>query len=552
MVETQDQSRVAAPTPTEQSPLLSNHSNNDENDISSSHEEEALTGLSTLQEPSNREIALTMICIWLGTFMAALDSTIIATLVPPISTSFSSFTALSWLASAYLIANAACQPLSGRLTDIFSRRSGLLFSNIFFGIGTLICGLSTSAGMIIAGRVIAGMGGGGLTAISTFVASDLIPLRRRGLWQGIGNIFWGLGSGIGGIFGGWVNDVWGWRWAFLIQVPFIIISTFLVFFRVKVPVVRIETPSIKRVDFLGAITLVLALVLLLFGLNAGGNTVPWTHPLVLTTLPLSTLLFGVFVYVEEKIASEPIIPVRLLLDRTVASTCLVNWLNTMATFGLIFYGSLYFQAAMGLSPAESGARLIPQSLGTAIGSLGAGLIMRSTGKYYWLNAAIEASFVLACGSMCTLALTTPAWLPFINFALSGICYGGMLTVNLSALIAAVDHSHQAVITSASYTFRSTGATLGITAASAIFQNLLKTQLWARLGDREGAAEVIRRVRGNIEEGKLLPENWRIPIVESYMVSLRGVFFFCLGLSILSFMIGLAMKERKLHGNLARK
>lgn len=76
--------------------------------------------------------------------MAALDSTIIATLILPISTSFSSFSALSWLATAYLIANAACQPLSGQLTDIFSRRMGLLFSNIFFGIGTLICGLATS------------------------------------------------------------------------------------------------------------------------------------------------------------------------------------------------------------------------------------------------------------------------------------------------------------------------------------------------------------------------------------------------------------------------
>jgi MFS family permease len=484
--------------------------------------------------------------------MAALDSTIIATLVTPISTAFSSFSALSWLASAYLIANAACQPLSGRLTDIFSRRSGLLFSNVFFGIGTLICGLSTSAGMIIAGRVIAGMGGGGLGAISTFVASDLIPLRRRGLWQGIGNICWGLGSGIGGLFGGWVNDVWGWRWAFLIQVPFIFISALLVFFKVNVPVKKTETPSIKRVDFQGALTLVSALVLLLFGLNAGGNTVPWTHPLVLTTLPLSALLFGAFVYVEEKFASEPIIPVRLLLDRTVASACLTNWFNTMATFSLIFYGPLYFQVVMDLSPAESGARLIPQSLGTAVGSLGSGLIMRSTGKYYWLNVAIEALFMLACGTICTLSLTTPALLPFIYLALSGICYGGMLTVNLSALIAAVDHAHQAVVTSASYTFRSTGATIGITVASAIFQNVLKLQLWARLGDREGAAKVIARIRGNVEEVKLLPDDWRGPILESYMTALRSVFFFCLGLSMLGFAIGLVMREHKLHGNLSRK
>ena len=128
----------------------------------------------------------------------------------------------------------------------------------------------------------------------------------------------------------------------------------------------------------------------------------------------------------------------------------------------------------------------------------------------------------------------------------------MLTVNLSALIAAVDHAHQAVVTSASYTFRSTGATIGITVASAIFQNVLKLQLWARLGDREGAAEIIARIRENIDEVKLLPDDWRAPVVESYMIALRGVFFFCLGLSVLGFATGLIMKERKLHANLAGK
>lgn len=470
----------------------------------------------------------------------------------PISSSFSSFAALSWLASAYLIANSACQPLAGRLTDIFSRRAGLLFSNIFFGVGTLICGLSTSAGMMIAGRVIAGMGGGGLGAISTFVASDLIPLRRRGVWQGFGNICWGLGSGIGGLFGGWVNDTWGWRWAFLIQVPLIFASALLVFFRVKLPVKGTEVPSIKRVDFLGAFTLVTALILLLFGLNAGGNTVPWSHPLVPTTLSLSAVFLGIFIYVEAKVAAEPIIPVRLFLERTVVAACLVNWVDTMAALSLIFYGPLYFQVVMGLSPAQSGLRIIPQSLGTAVGSLGSGLIMRATGKYYWLHAAVGILYISGCTAMSTLSLATPTWLPFVFFGITGSCYGAMLTVTLMALIASVDHEHQAVVTSASYTFRSTGATIGITVASAIFQNVLKLQLWARLGDRPGAAEIIARIRSNSEALRSLPDDWMQPALDSYMMALRSVFLFVAGLSVLGFLIGLLMREFKLHTNLARK
>jgi MFS family permease len=106
---------------------------------------------------------------------------------------------ISWLASAYLIANAALQPLSGRLTDIFGRRSGLVASNILFLAGNLICGIAQKQWIMILGRVVAGMGGGGLMAISTFVGSDLVPLRKRGLIQGFGNVCYGLGAGIGGV-----------------------------------------------------------------------------------------------------------------------------------------------------------------------------------------------------------------------------------------------------------------------------------------------------------------------------------------------------------------
>ena len=134
-------------------------------------------------------------------------------------TDLEKYNRISWLASAYFIANAALQPLSGKLTDIFGRRAGLIFSNLLFAAGNLICGLATKSWVVIVGRVISGCGGGGLTTIYTFVASDLIPLRKRALWQGYSNICYGVGAGLGGIFGGWVNDVWGWRWAFLAQVP---------------------------------------------------------------------------------------------------------------------------------------------------------------------------------------------------------------------------------------------------------------------------------------------------------------------------------------------
>lgn len=272
-------------------------------------------GIPLGEELSTGKLLLVMGSIWFGTFLAALDSTIIATLSAPISASFNSLSLLSWLASAYFIANAALQPLSGRLTDILSRRTGLIFSNIFFAAGNLICGLATEEWVMIFGRVVAGMGGGGLTAISTFVGSDLIPLRRRGVWQGFGNICFGVGAGLGGVFGGWINDTWGWRTAFLVQVPLSVVSGIVVAFTIIIPVKQSSKTALRRIDFLGATTLITTLVLLLVGLNSGGNVVPWNHPLIYTTLPLSLLSLTLFIYVESNHASEPVIPVKLLLNR---------------------------------------------------------------------------------------------------------------------------------------------------------------------------------------------------------------------------------------------
>ncbi|CAF9909721.1 MAG: hypothetical protein ALECFALPRED_005981 [Alectoria fallacina] len=503
------------------------------------------------EEAGTGKILLVMSSIWLGTFLAALDSTIIATLSAPISDSFNSLSLLSWLASAYFIANAALQPLSGRLTDILSRRTGLIFSNVFFAAGNLICGLATSEWVMIFGRVIAGMGGGGLNAISTFVGSDLVPLRRRGVWQGFGNICFGVGSALGGVFGGWINDTWGWRKAFLIQVPFTVVSGFIVFFTVKIPVKHSSKSAFKRIDFLGAAALITTLVLLLVGLNSGGNVVPWNHPLIYTTLPLSFLSLFLFIYIESKHASEPIIPVKLLLNRTVLAACLTNWFLTMCAFSLVFYAPIYFQV-QGLSTTQAGARLIPMSIGTGIGSVSTGLIMRWTGKYYILNICILLVFTAAYALMSIITLATPAWQPVLAFFMAGLGYSGMLTITLLALISAVDHKDQAVITSASYAFRSTGSAIGITIASAVFQNILKIRLWAEFGDRKDAAGIIGKLRDSLDVIKTLPVEWRGEVREIYTEALRGVFLTTLGICIIGGLISLAMREHVLHKTLERK
>ena len=545
--------------PTETSPLLDNgkssppgeRAGDEEGQRGENEEPSADDEVPFADEPTTAQLVLIMSGTWLGSFLAALDSTVIATLTAPISASFHSLSLLSWLASAYFIANAALQPLSGRLTDIMSRQTGLVFSNIFFAAGNLICGLATRQWVMIFGRVVAGIGGGGLTAISTFLGSDLIPLRRRGVWQGFGNISYGLGATMGGVLGGWINDTYGWRAAFLIQIPFTFLSGILVFLNVRVPVKHSTKPPWRRIDFGGAALLILTLVLLLLGVNSGGNIVPWTHPLVLASLPLSAVMLVAFVYVEDRVAAEPIIPVRLLLNRTVASACLTNWFVTMSVFAVLFYGPIFFQVT-GLSATKAGLLLVPQSVGTAIGSVVTGVIMRWLGRYYVLSIVVLAIFVASQALLSSFTLATPIWEIIIVFFMIGIGYSGMLTCTLLALISAVEHKHQAVITSASYAFRSTGSAIGITVASAVFQNVLNKGLVEVLGGEKNGSQLISDLKDSLDVLKELPSDVKGPVRDVYVEALRAVFLTTLGLSVLGGIMNLGLKEHTLYKSLARK
>ncbi|KAF5025979.1 hypothetical protein F66182_1947 [Fusarium sp. NRRL 66182] len=473
------------------------------------------------EEVSTAKLTLIFGTAWIGVFLGAIDSTIIATLSGPIASEFHSLSLLSWLATAYLISNAACQPISGRLTDIFGRGPGLVFSNIFFAAGNLICGLAQDANVMILGRIVAGIGGGGLMSISTFLGSDLVPLRKRGIVQGLGNICYGSGAMLGGVFGGLINDhtSQGWRLAFLIQVPPVLVSAVAVHFLVRTPPKQSDKSFLARIDFMGAFLTSSFLVFLLLGLNSGGNIVPWTHPLPLTTIPLAVITFGLFLYWESK-ARQPIIPVRLLLDRTVLNACLCNLACTMAVMGALFYVPLYLQV-LGSSATQSGVQILPSPIGISAGSLISGFIMKKTGKYVKLG--IAGLLFLIAGVVVLTAQNehSPKWLIAVSFFLIGSGYGATLTTTLLACIAAVDHSQQAVITSATYLARSLGSTVGVTIGSTVYQNILKARLWQRFGDEPGAADEIRRIRDDLDEIKHLPEGCTFPDMQAFLSSSSG-------------------------------
>ncbi|KAL8798678.1 MAG: hypothetical protein Q9182_006464 [Xanthomendoza sp. 2 TL-2023] len=542
----------------ENTPLLPKPSYNDSSQRSSS--DGSLSKAKTPQArgttPEKSDLIWIMISLWIGTFTAGLDITVMATLAAPIATSFNSLSLLAWLATGYLIGQAATQPLSGKLTDIFSRQWGLIVSNCMFALGNLICGFAKDEWTMILGRIIAGIGGGCLNAISTILVSDLIPLRQRALWQGISNLFWGLGNGLGGVFGGYMHDTWDWRVAFIAQVPLTVVSLIIISFQFKT--IGANTPrtlvanqsSISRLDFLGSALLVSTLVLFLIGITTGGNIVPWSNPLACVPLPLSALFFCAFIYVEKNVAREPVLPLHFLRDRTILFACLTNWLFHMTFNTLMFYIPIYYRIR-GASSTQSGNALVPIGITLPLGSLTAGYITSRTGRYKYSLWATLVLLLAGAVATCTNTLSTPIWLPTAYLVLVGSATGGMLVVTLVAFTSAVEIFEQSLVTSLSYVFRSVGSVLGVAVGSAVFQGILESSLWSRIGSMDDAAEMIRRIKDSLEEVDNLPAQLQTVVRGSYMVALRATFSTTVGFAAMAAVSGLLVRELKLSSTLTR-
>jgi MFS family permease len=178
--------------------------------------------------------------------------------------------------------------------------------------------------------------------------------------------------------------------------------------------------------------------------------------------------------------------------------------------------------------------------------------MNKTGKYKALGIALILIFILGPSWLSLVTLQMPDWPTLIFIFLAGAGYGGLVTVALLATISAVDHEHQAVITSATYAFRSTGSTIGVTIASAVYQNILKIQLWQKFGALPGATDKIQRIRDSLDELRHLPPDWKDGVLESYMDSLRAVFLTAMGIALLGLVTGSFMRQHILHTTLARR
>ncbi|MER5885934.1 MFS transporter [Streptomyces sp. NPDC001941] len=492
---------------------------------------------------SHRQIMEALSGLLLGMFVAILSSTIVSNALPQIISDLGGGqSAYTWVVTAALLSMTATTPLWGKLSDLFSKKLLVQIALVIYVTGSVVAGLSQNTGMLIACRVVQGIGVGGLTALAQIIMAAMIAPRERGRYSGYLGATFAVATVGGPLLGGVITDTsWlGWRWCFYVGVPFAIIALLVLQKTLKLPVVKRQV----KVDWAGALFISAAVSLLLVWVTFAGDKYDWLSWQTAAMVGGSVLLGAVFLFVESR-ASEPIIPLRLFRNRTITLASLASLFVGVAMFAGTVFFSQYFQLARGKSPTMSGVMTIPMIAGLFISSTVSGQVITKTGRWKaWLVSG-GALVTAGLGLLGTIRYDTEYWHIGVFMAVMGLGLGMMmqnLVLCTQNQVAPRDlGSASSVVTF----FRSLGGAVGVSALGAVMANRVTHYVKdgiADLGPKGAAFGHGGTGSGGIPDLDKIPEPFRTIMESSYGHGVADVFLYAAPFAFLAFLVTLFIKE----------
>ena len=418
---------------------------------------------------THRQILTILSGLLLGMFLAALDQTIVSTAIRTIADQLHGLDQQAWATTAYLITSTISTPLYGKLSDIFGRKPLFLISISVFVIGSLACTFATSMYMLAGFRAFQGLGAGGLMSLAFAIIADIVPPRQMAKYQayflGVFASSSVLGPVIGGALAGQAQilGIDGWRWVFLVNVPIGIIALIVVTAVLNLP----HTPRKHRIDWFGAVAIIVALVPLLI-IAEQGREWGWTSEQAWICYGIGAIGLIGFVVAEYFAKDEALIPLRLFRSSVFSLSSLNSLIIGMAMFGGIALIPQYLQIVKGNTPTQSGLLMLPLMLGLMLSISIAGQITSRTGHYKFFP--VIGTVFIAAGALLfsRIEWDSPLWQADVYMVVLGMGLGLCLQTLTLASQASVQPKDMGVATSTSVFFRQMGGTLG----TAIFISLL--------------------------------------------------------------------------------
>ena len=352
-----------------------------------------------------RWLALYILC--LGDLMIVLDSTIVNVALPSIREDLGfSQTSLAWVVNAYLLTFGGFLLLSGRLGDIFGHRRLFLIGIALFTVASVACGVSTTAGLLVAARAVQGFGGAVVSAVALSLMMNLFTEQaERAKAMGIFGFVISGGGSLGVLLGGVLTDALNWHWIFLVNVP---IGVAVIVLTLKLLPGAHGSAAGGRLDVAGAVTVTAALMLAVYAI-VNGNDSGWTSGQTLGLLGAAVALLALFIVIEARVSS-PLIPLALFKLRNIVVANAVGILWAAAMFAWFFVSALYLQLVLGYSPLKVGLAFLPANLIMGAFSIGlsaklvmrfgfriplaTGLLVAAVGLVLFARAPVDGSFVV--------------------------------------------------------------------------------------------------------------------------------------------------------------
>jgi EmrB/QacA subfamily drug resistance transporter len=420
---------------------------------------------------SRRRKALVTLATLIGTFLAALDSTVVGTAMPTVIGELGGLELYPWAFASYLLAATVTGPVFGKLSDTYGRKPVYLAGIFLFLAGSVLAGTSQSMGALILFRTLQGLGAGAVQPVAITIVGDIFELEARARIQGLFGAVWGISAVVGPAVGGLITELISWRWVFYVNVPFGIVAAVLL----ATTLTETFERRPRSPDYLGTALLAGGLVAVLLALLGGGGA----GGLSVATLALffgGLAVLALFVLAERR-AADPVVPLDLFKERIIAVSAFGNLAMGGVLLGVSVYVPLFVQGALGGTAITAGAAVASLSIGWPVGSFVSGRLLLLTG---YRATLLLGSALIALGSALCVPMDSGTSLAYVVVAvvIIGLGLGFSSTSYLVSVQNAVPWRRRGVATSSVTFFRTVGGAIGV----AVMGAFLNASLGERYSD----------------------------------------------------------------------